>query len=232
MLVEILKNFGLSEYEARALVALISKGTLTAKEVSEISGIPRTSVYDVMDSLITKGLVESFGKPRKFKALSVSDIISVLSRRVNENIEVLKRELPKLQAEEIDIIKVYRGEIVLEKLKELVENAKMEIIGILSHVPEKVAKILRGAKCKVILISSNASVVENAETYEFEKKEDVARSFKNFCHGLFIVDGERTMSIFLNGTQIAIMSESSAVIEFSKTIMNPLLELMRRKHEG
>jgi len=232
MLVEILKNFGLSEYEAKALLALISKGTLTAKEVSEISGIPRTSVYDVMDSLITKGLAESFGKPRKFKALSVSDIISVLSRRVNENIEVLKRELPKLQAEEIDIIKVYRGEIVLEKLKELVENAKMEIIGILSYVPEKIAKILRGAKCKVILISSNASVVENAETYEFEKKEDVARSFKNFCHGLFIIDGERTMSIFLNGTQIAIMSESSAVIEFSKTIMNPLLELMRRKHES
>ncbi len=204
MLIEVLKNFGLSDYEARALVALISKGTLTAKEVSEISGIPRTSVYDVMDSLVAKGLVEFFGKPKRFKALNAEDIIAVLSKKVNENIEVLKRELPKLQAEEIDIIKVYRGEIVLEKLRELVESAREEIIGILSYIPESVAEILRGAKCRLILIASNARSVENAESYEFEKKEEVAKSFRNFCHGLFIFDGERTLSIFLNGTQIGL----------------------------
>jgi sugar-specific transcriptional regulator TrmB len=230
MLVEVLKSFGLSDYEAKALVALVSRGTLTAKEVSEISGIPRTSVYDVMNSLLSKGLVESFGKPRRFKALNVSDIISVLSRRVSENIEILRRELSKLETEEIDVIRVYRGEMVLEKLRELVEGAKMEIVGVLSYIPESVADILRRATCKLILISSNARAVENAESYEFEKKEEVARSFKNFCHGLFIFDDERTFSIFINGTRIAIMSESPAVIEFSKMVMIPVIEFMRRKY--
>lgn len=231
MLVEVLKSFGLSEYEAKALVALVSKGTLTAKEVSEISGIPRTSVYDVMNSLLSKGLVESFGKPKRFKALNVSDIISVLPRRVNENIEILRRELSKLETEEIDVIRVYRGEMVLEKLRELVESAKREIVGVLSYIPESVAEILRRATCRLILISSNARAVENAESYEFEKKEEVARSFKNFCHGIFIFDDERTFSIFINGTQIAIMSESPAVIEFSKMVMIPVIEFMRRKND-
>ncbi|WP_290598192.1 MULTISPECIES: TrmB family transcriptional regulator [unclassified Archaeoglobus] len=226
-LVDVLKSFGLSDYEAKALVALLSKGTLTAKEVSELSGIPRTSVYDVMDSLLSKGLVESFGKPRKFKALSARDVIFALSRRVNENIEYLKRELPKIEAEEVDIIRVYRGEMVLEKIREFVEDARKEIVGVLSYIPDSVAEILRKAKCKLILISSNASIIETAESYEFRKKEEVAKSFKNFCHGLFIFDNEKTMSIFLDGTQIAIVSESSAVIEFSKMVIIPVINFMK-----
>ncbi|MBO8180411.1 MAG: TrmB family transcriptional regulator [Archaeoglobus sp.] len=229
-LLEVLKSFGLSDYEAKALVALLSKGTLTAKEVSEISGIPRTSVYDVMDSLVSKGLVESFGKPKKFKALSAKDIIAVLSSGVNRNLEYLKRELPKVEAEEVDVIRVYRGEMVLEKLMEFVEEAKNEIIGVISYIPDTLAEILKKARCKLVIISSNASVIENAETYEFEKKEEVARSFRNFCHGLFIFDGRKTLSIFIDGTQIAIVSESPAVIEFSKTVMIPVIEFMRRKN--
>ena len=120
------KNFWLSDYEAKALVALISKGTLTAKEIAEISGIPRTSVYDVMNSLMAKGLVEVFGKPLKFKALNANEIISILSERVNENLEFLKRELPKLETREMYEIMVYRGEIVLKKLKELAMDQKMK----------------------------------------------------------------------------------------------------------
>jgi len=227
---EVLKSFGLSDYEAKALVALLSKGTLTAKEVSEISGIPRTSVYDVMDSLVSKGLVESFGKPKKFKALSARDIIAVLSSGVSRNLEYLKRELPKVEAEEVDVIRVYRGEMVLEKLREFVEEAENEIIGVISYIPDTLAEILRKARCKLVIISSNASVIENAETYEFERKKEVARSFRNFCHGLFIFDGKKTLSIFINGTQIAIVSESPAVIDFSKTVMVPVIEFMRRKN--
>jgi len=230
-LLEVLKSFGLSDYEAKALIALLSKGILTAKEVSEISGIPRTSVYDVMDSLVSKGLVESFGKPRKFKALSAGDIIAVLSSSVNKNLEYLKRELPKIGAEEVDIIRVYRGEVVLEKLREFVEEARDEIIGLISYIPDTIADILRKTKCRLIIISSNARIIENAETYEFEKKDRVARSFKNFCHGLFIFDGKKTLSIFINGMQIAIMSESPAVIEFSKMVMIPVIEFMRRKND-
>ena len=97
-LVETLKSFGLSEYEARAMLTLISKGELTAKEIAEHSRIPRTSVYDVMASLLNKGLVESYGKPLKFKALKVSDIISILSKKVEDGLNLLKKELPAIEA--------------------------------------------------------------------------------------------------------------------------------------
>lgn len=61
-----------------------------------------------MDSLLSKGLVESYGKPMRFKAVSANDVISVLSRGFDENIRYLKMELPKIEAEEVDIIRVYR----------------------------------------------------------------------------------------------------------------------------
>jgi sugar-specific transcriptional regulator TrmB len=77
-LVEVLKSFGLSDYEARALATLIAKGVLSARELAELSGIPRTSVYDVMNSLKAKGFVEEFGKPVRFRAISNEEMISMI----------------------------------------------------------------------------------------------------------------------------------------------------------
>ena len=38
-LIDALKSVGLSEYEARVLLALIAKGELTAREIAEYSGV-------------------------------------------------------------------------------------------------------------------------------------------------------------------------------------------------
>ena len=146
-LVEALKSFGLSEYEAKALLTLLSKGELTAKEISELSGIPRTSVYDVMSSLESKGLVKSFGKPLRFRALKTDEILSILSKKVSDNLELLKRELPKLETdEEIEEVKVYRGDAVFGILRMLVGSAKERIQVLLSHISKDIEDIAEKLK--------------------------------------------------------------------------------------
>lgn len=50
--------FGLGGYEARVLLALLQLGSATASQVSELSGVGRTSVYPVLRSLTLKGLAE------------------------------------------------------------------------------------------------------------------------------------------------------------------------------
>ena len=117
-LVEALKTFGLSEYEAKVLLALIAKGELTAKEVSEYSGVPRTSVYDVIKSLMDKGLVEAYGKPMRFKALNSEDLMRLFSKKVEENLRFLREELPAIERERTEEVKVYRGEIAMDKIAE------------------------------------------------------------------------------------------------------------------
>ena len=52
-----LEEFGLSKYESRAYVSLLTKGSISASELSYYSEIPRTKVYPVLLKLEKKKLV-------------------------------------------------------------------------------------------------------------------------------------------------------------------------------
>ncbi len=218
-LVEVLKSFGFSEYEAKALLTLISKGELSAKEISELSGIPRTSVYDVMGSLEAKGLVKAFGRPLKFKAIGTNEIIGVLSKKISDNLELLKRELPKLGKGEVEEVRVYRGESVLGILKMLVNSAEKEIKVLLTRIPKEVEDILRSAKCRLVVVSS--SKIDFAECYELPTK------LKGPCYGLLIFDDSRVMIIFTNDVKIGIVSEGGGIVLFSKLLISSMIRFLR-----
>ncbi|MBO8182694.1 MAG: TrmB family transcriptional regulator [Archaeoglobus sp.] len=228
-IINVLKSFGFSDYEAKAILALLSRGPLSAKEVAEISGIPRTSVYDVMNSLVSKGFVEAFDRPKKFRALRTTEILSILSKRMDEGIEYLKKELPRYEEAEVEEVKIYRGELVLDKLKEMISEAKDNIIGIFSYISDEIKEILEGAKCKLVLISLNAKEVKNADAYEFKRKEEVIDRFRDKCHGFLIFDDCRSIFLFMSPTALALISESPTIAGFSKMMLLPLLEVLREE---
>lgn len=60
-ILEELTGLGLTQYEARAYLTLLSRDRYTAAELARGSGIPRQRIYDVLDSLIERGLVR--GRP-------------------------------------------------------------------------------------------------------------------------------------------------------------------------
>jgi sugar-specific transcriptional regulator TrmB len=225
-LVEVLKSFGLSDYEARALATLIAKGVLSARELAELSGIPRTSVYDVMNSLKAKGFVEEFGKPVRFRAISNEEMISMISKKTAENLEILRDEISRLRREEIEIVKLYRGKSVLEKLEELVLSSKKEIIALISHIKPEIKEILSKANCKLVVISENPDDLK-AEAYRLEYKGE--KVVRDVSHGLFIFDGERFFAIFIDHVSIGIVGESEGMVEFSKLMIDPLLRELREK---
>jgi sugar-specific transcriptional regulator TrmB len=228
-IINILRSFGFSEYEARALLALLSKGPLSAKEIAEISGIPRTSVYDVMNSLVAKGFVEPFDRPKKFKALRTTEIVSILSKRVGEGIEYLKRELPRYEEAEVEEVRIYRGELVIDKLKEMVGEAREETIGIFSYISEELKNVLESTRSKLILISLNAKEVKNAEAYEFKRKEGVIDSFKDKIHGFLIFDSKRSIFLFMGQAMLALVSDSPTISSFSRMMLLELIEVLREK---
>jgi len=64
------KIFGLNLYEVKVWTALLSRGTSTAGELSNISDVPRSRTYDILESLEKKGfIIMKLGKPIKFVAL-------------------------------------------------------------------------------------------------------------------------------------------------------------------
>jgi sugar-specific transcriptional regulator TrmB len=228
-IVSVLKYFGFSDYEAKALISLLSRGEMSAKDIAEVSGIPRTSVYDVMSSLESKGFVEAFGKPKRFKAIRAEEIISILSEKAGREIEFLQKELPKLSSTEVEEIRIYRGDLVLEKLRELVEETKENIFGILSYISEDVKEILERCRSRLVLISLNASEVKNAEAYEFERRDKVVDSFREHCHGLLIFDDKKTIFLFRGQSSLGVVSESRVIANFSKMMLMPVLDLLKSR---
>lgn len=69
-LIESLKSLGLTKYEALVYIGLLRMVGATATEVHEISGVPRASVYPVLDRLVQKELVSvSHTTPKRFDAV-------------------------------------------------------------------------------------------------------------------------------------------------------------------
>lgn len=70
-LAERLTHLGLTSYEAKAYVALVRRDSYTAAQVSRMAGLPRQRIYDVLGSLVAKGLATSRpGSVVKYAAVS------------------------------------------------------------------------------------------------------------------------------------------------------------------
>src|SRR3979411_2326876 len=51
-----LVRLGLTTYEARAYIALVARDSFTAAQVARHAELPRQRIYDVLDSLVHKGM--------------------------------------------------------------------------------------------------------------------------------------------------------------------------------
>jgi sugar-specific transcriptional regulator TrmB len=86
------KIFDLNLYEVRVWTALLSRGVSTAGELSNISDVPRSRTYDILESLEKKGfIIMKLGKPIKFVALKPEEVVE----RVKKNLMVYAQERSK-----------------------------------------------------------------------------------------------------------------------------------------
>mgnify|MGYP000262357459 CR=1 FL=1 len=80
--------FDLNIYEVKMWTALLSRGMAAAGELSDISNVPRSRSYDVLESLEKKGFIMmKLGKPIRYIAIKPEEII----KRLKENIKTIKR---------------------------------------------------------------------------------------------------------------------------------------------
>jgi len=97
-----IKDFGLNSYESKLWVALLSRGVSTAGELSDISNVPRSRTYDVLESLEKKGfIVMKLGKPIRYMALPPGDVLERVKKHIAEDAESKRRFLDSLKGSEI-----------------------------------------------------------------------------------------------------------------------------------
>src|SRR5687767_6345164 len=95
-----LQSLGLNEQQARAYLALLDVPTATANDLSKTSRVPRAKLYEVLESLNRKGLIDVIPEtPQRFRANPVS---ALYDTRVEE-----------LRAEEADLKRTI-GDLMLQ----------------------------------------------------------------------------------------------------------------------
>ena len=102
-----LEAFGLSSYESRVFLELLRSGTLTARQVSNQSEVPYGRIYDVLNSLDSRGLIIKSGdRPQKFHAIEPENAIERLKTSKVRELDQLLNSAGEIQRE---LEKVYSG---------------------------------------------------------------------------------------------------------------------------
>jgi len=140
--------FDLNIYETKVWLALLGKGIASAGEVAEISRVPRSRTYDVLESLEKKGFaIVKLGKPVKYIGVKPKLILEKLKNNVRsdaeERIVTLSNVMSTNEYEQLE--QLYKGGTdpikredlslalkgrshITNHLKEILENAEKEVI--------------------------------------------------------------------------------------------------------
>ncbi|MGK0208869.1 MAG: sugar-specific transcriptional regulator TrmB [Patescibacteria group bacterium] len=139
--------FELNVYETKVWLALLSRGISSAGEIAEISNVPRSRTYDVLESLEKSGFViQKLGKPVKYIAIKPETVIEKLKNNTHadaeEKIKTLSnlkdtvefKELKELHKQGIEPIKNHDMSTAIKgrsnlytQMRDLIENAQSSI---------------------------------------------------------------------------------------------------------
>ena len=134
-----LRKIGLTEYEAKSYLALLTYGPMAGRTVADKSGVPPTRVFDALKSLSDKGFVSiTSEKPMMFQAIEpeiavkgfLSEKISTLQSVEKTVIESLKNIKKPLVFEEIKekVIVTHGFDNMFKIGNDMFEKAKKEML--------------------------------------------------------------------------------------------------------
>ena len=170
-----LEEFGLSKYEAKAYVTLISKGTISASELAYYSDLPRTKIYPTLLKLENKKLaIISKSKPIMCTAIAPEDAFdSIIHEQINKvnamntlvsKLKKASEESRKSRGSEEKRYFQISANNVLSQLKTMIEGSKSSIqiavdqwgLGLLADCKEQLLSVnRRNLDVKLIIPTSH-----------------------------------------------------------------------------
>ena len=136
---EVLQQLGLKEYEAKCFVGLSRLSTGTAKQLSEITDVPRTRVYDAVRVLEAQGLVEiQHSSPQRFRAVPLEEATETLRDQYESRVKRLGdalRSAGDIEREEEDPVQevwaLSGSDAIANRSNQLISGADQEVVLVL-----------------------------------------------------------------------------------------------------
>jgi HTH-type transcriptional regulator, sugar sensing transcriptional regulator len=158
--VEQLKDFGLTSYEAKAYVALAGLGPSEPKRIAGDARIPYPSAYTALKTLESKGWVEQVVKrPVTYRAKKPANVKAMVSSRIEDTFKELQKIYRTEPTEEAELVYTLRGsDRVLGKVYEMLRGAVQSVVVVSPTMGLEDAKVMellgeaveRGVKVRAI----------------------------------------------------------------------------------
>ena len=219
--------FDLNIYEVKIWTALLSKGIATAVELSDISDVPRSRCYDVLETLEKKSFIlMNIGKPIKYMAVKPEEILKRVKKglmeETDERIRVLEKaretpayqELELLYKQGIDNVDptTLSGSIrgrnnIYNQLSGMIENAKKSVV--ISTTSKGLVRKTEMLKSALKKLKSKNVKIRIAAPLSKEGK-DVINDFKGLAEvkdldlnaRFVLVDGKELMFMVMNDENV------------------------------
>ncbi len=195
---DLLKMIGLTDYEAKAFLAVVYLGGSDAENIARIAQIPRTSSYKVLESLEEKGLVIPVeGKPKIYKPRDLKILEEGYIRKIKDLFSYLKlaQELYGEKGEPQIVYTLYGKNKVLQKLGELIDKSEEEIylssprlLDIKKALSENIKRALQ-RNVEIIIVTSRTQRAP-AGTKVHYRDFLIATDFVSDSKRAFIADAE------------------------------------------
>jgi len=197
--VEKLQQIGLTEYEAKAYLTLLKNHLNSATKLSEKSGVPRTKIYSVLESLERKGWIRIYsGIPLLFKAVDPHNVFEKIKKNYDGFLESIQTTLKEEAKEMKDKFVILKFDVGLASLKEELSKAKtVWISNATTDFLKKVSNHFReDAAIKVLLFPGERKINnKNVQWKEAEVKIVCMVRNKEVPSMSLVLDESRTFTV-------------------------------------
>jgi len=222
------EHFDLNSYEAKVWVALLGRGITSAGELAELTSVPRSRTYDILESLERKGLViMRLGKPIKYISINPTEVIDKLKKRVDLELNDRLKRIDEVKENPIweEVMGLYENGVkkidptqisgairgrhhLHDRFEELFAEAKEEILlttsGIeMNRIIEYHYPALRAAKergVKILIAVTKEGLTE--KNLKLSKELGEIKELKGFDTRFVITDGNEIVFMLTSDQEV------------------------------
>lgn len=171
-----LKQIGLNLYERKLWVALLSRGTSTAGELSSLAKVPRSRSYDVLESLAEKGFaVIQTAKPLKYVAIQPKEALERAKKKIVQDADIMTKRIDNMKSSPIlkELEKIHKQGIDLVEPEDFTGSLKGRHM-----LHQQLETMFKSAKNKISIMATQQTLQDIHSTHGEILKKAADRGIK------------------------------------------------------
>jgi len=244
-----LSKLGFTEYEAKVYIAIIQLNLSSAKEIIDLSEVPRGKIYSTLNQLVEKGYIgEKKGNPALYYPINPVEIIVILKKQLIEDLSVIEEYIIDINKRNSWVPSLFwempTDSNLENKFHNLLKTVEKDILiifkepEIYSLLEEKLLKIRKKVKITVIVpkdlmyrenkfhlyqisdeLNKYLDYMENSYSDHFSKPMIVLMMLIDGKRGVIIIKNSQELKVGISYNSIFMYTQKKVVEMLSPEIL-------------